>query len=188
MAPMPMYAHTICGVEQLADFSEHGVTHVLSLLDPAWPEIEAFEGFADHRRTILSFHDIIDPAEGKEMPGRQHVEAILEFGRGLSGPVNLLVHCHMGVSRSTAAMLTILAQAQPEMSESALFSHLREIRPQAWPNSVLIGLADDMLGREGRLVAALREHYAHQLEAEPKYREWMTRLGREREIRMGEGL
>lgn len=185
-----MYAHAICGVDQLPDYGGQGVTHVLSLLDPAWPAIDAFDGFAEHRRTILSFHDIIDPAAGKEMPGRQHVEAVLRLGQDLAvagGEIHLLVHCHMGVSRSTAAMLTILAQARPDKPESELFSHLRDIRPQAWPNSVLVGLADEMLDRKGRLVDGLRDHYARQLAAEPKYRDWMTRLGREREVEMGEG-
>ena len=35
--------------------------------------------------------------------------------------------------------------------------------PQAWPNSRMIGMADDLLGRGGRLVAALRRHYTAQM-------------------------
>jgi hypothetical protein len=48
----------------------------------------------------------------------------------------------------------------------------------------MITYADDLLGREGRLISALRRHYAHQLKHEPKFLDWMTRLGRHRELGM----
>jgi predicted protein tyrosine phosphatase len=94
----------------------------------------------------------------------------------------------MGISRSTAAMTALMAQADPAETEDALFARLREIRPQAWPNSVMIGFADEQLGRKGRLTQALRRHYAHQIEAQPKFRVWMNDLGRNLEIEMGSGL
>jgi hypothetical protein len=75
-----------------------------------------------------------------------------------------------------AAMLTLIAQANPEESEDSLFERLREIRPQAWPNSRMIAFADDLLGRNGRLTDALTRHYRHQVKALPHYTEWMTKL------------
>ena len=120
-----------------------------------------------------------------------HVEQILQFGTNLREGVServeghLLVHCHMGISRSTAAMMTLMAQADAAEDEDVLFARLREIRPQAWPNSVMIGFADAQLGRGGRLTQALRRHYAHQIEAQPQFRTWMNDLGRKREIEMG---
>ncbi|MBR7540181.1 dual specificity protein phosphatase family protein, partial [Mycobacterium tuberculosis] len=72
---------------------------------------------------------------------------------------HLLIHCHMGISRSTAAMLSLLAQTYPDESEVRLFERLRQIRPQAWPNSLMIQYADDLLGRNGKLVDELRRHY-----------------------------
>lgn len=181
---------TVCGIEELPVYGGRGVTHVLSLLDPDWPEIEAFESFGDHRRRTLRLHDIIAPAEGKTMPTPRHVGEILSFGAELVASRqdreegHLLVHCHMGVSRSTAAMLSLLAQVHPEEAEDRLFARLREIRPQAWPNSVMIGYADDQLDRGGRLVEALRRHYSHQIARDPDIAEWMTRLGRRREVDM----
>ena len=81
-------------------------------------------------------------------------------------------------------MMTLMAQADAAEDEDALFARLREIRPQAWPNSVMIGFADEQLGREGRLVAALRRHYGLQIKAQPNFVDWMTRLGRSRELEM----
>jgi predicted protein tyrosine phosphatase len=181
---------TVCGIDELSAYQAHRVTHVLSVLDPDWPEIDTFQSYGQHHRTTLRFHDIIDPQDSKILPAPQHVQEILRFGSDLLGSSSdrldghLLVHCHMGVSRSTAAMLSLLAQIHPSEDEDRLFARLREIRPQAWPNSLMITYADDLLGREGRLISALRRHYAHQLKHEPKFLGWMTRLGRHRELDM----
>lgn len=181
---------TVCGIDELSAHQARRVTHVLSVLDPDWPEIDTFQSYGQHHRTTLRFHDIIDPEDSRILPAPEHVQAILRFGSDLLGSStdrqdgHLLVHCHMGVSRSTAAMISLLAQIHPGEDEDRLFARLREIRPQAWPNSLMITYADDLLGREGRLIAALRRHYAHQLKHEPMFLDWMTRLGRHRELDM----
>lgn len=187
MIPPSISVLTICGIEELPSHGTRSVSHVLSVLDPDWPDIAAFADYGDHHRTTLRFHDIIEPADGKVMPTRDHLRQILDFGSSLrdaQGQGHLLVHCHMGVSRSTAAMLTLMAQAAPETAEEELFARLRGIRAQAWPNSVMVAFADDMLGREGRMVAALRDHYRLQIEHQPKFVEWMTVLERTRELDM----
>jgi predicted protein tyrosine phosphatase len=182
---------TVCGLEELASHGTGSVTHVLSILDPDLPDPAAFRAYARHHRTTLRFHDAIDPAPGLILPGAAHVETILAFGRSLapeaaaSDACHLLVHCHMGISRSTAAMLMLLAQARPQEDEDALIARLRAIRPQAWPNLRMIELADDLLGRRGRLAAALGPHYARQLAARPDMAEPMRRAGRGREVDMG---
>jgi predicted protein tyrosine phosphatase len=181
---------TICGIDELPDQQARAVTHVLSLLDPAWPEIDAFQSYGAHHRTTLHFNDIIEPVAGKVMPTSDDVARILAFGADLDRPLDgnnqghLLVHCHMGVSRSTAAMLSLLAQTNASAAEDELFQHLRSIRPQAWPNSLMIRYADDHLDRGGRLTQALRRHYGHQIKRDPHFIDWMTRLGRQREIGM----
>ncbi|WP_089174055.1 protein-tyrosine-phosphatase [Bosea sp. AS-1] len=181
---------TICGIEELPSNSAREVTHVLSVLDPDRAEIEAFDAYGEHHRVTLRFHDIIEPRPGQIMPAPEHVGAILNFGEGLRETAaarlkgHLLVHCHMGISRSTAAMLTLMAQADPDEGEDGLFARLREVRPQAWPNSVMVGFADAQLGRGGRLTEALGRHYGHQIAVQPKFRTWMNDLGRKRELEM----
>lgn len=178
----------ICGIDELASRSGHGITHVLSLVDPELPELEHFEAYGNMRRLVVKMHDIIEPKPGMVMPEPSHMKSILEFGHLVETESNsfgsLLVHCHMGVSRSTAAMTAIIAQAHPEESEDHVFETLRRIRPQAWPNSVMIQHADDQLGREGKLSAALRRHYGIQIKNDPKTGDWMTSLGRKREVEM----
>jgi predicted protein tyrosine phosphatase len=180
---------TICGLQELGSFQDAAVTHVLSILDPHYPDPQDFVAYKPHERLTLRFDDIIEPAPGQLPPERHHIEALLEFGKGLAAPegdplAHLLVHCHAGISRSSASMTILLAEARPESDEDALFAHIREIRPQAWPNSRMIGMADDVLGRGGRLVAALRRHYGIQMRQRPDLAEMIERVGRRQEVAM----
>ncbi|MBL8582554.1 MAG: protein-tyrosine-phosphatase [Rhizobiaceae bacterium] len=181
---------TVCGLSELEQHGSRGVTHVLSILDPEWPEPDGFRAYDRHHRTTLHFDDAIEPGTGILLPQPAHMEQVLEFGRRLATEASaadghLLVHCHMGISRSTAAMATLLAQLHPQENEDVIFAHLLAIRPQIWPNSRMIAFADQMLGRSGRMSAALTRLYARQLELRPDYARQMVALGRGREVEMG---
>jgi predicted protein tyrosine phosphatase len=181
---------TICGLEELGHHSARGVTHILSILDPKWAEPDVFAGYDSHHRTTLRFHDVIEPGPDLVLPRADHVEAILNFGRSLarderrSGNPHLLVHCHMGISRSTAAMAILMAQSNAAEREDQIFSQILALRPQAWPNSLMIEFADDLLSRQGRLVSALGGLYAQQLANRPKTEHFMRTHGRGREVDM----
>ena len=54
--------------------------------------------------------------------------------------------CVVRIAVVNAAMLMILAQAHPHETEDAVVRRLLQIRPQAWPNSRMIGFADERLG------------------------------------------
>jgi predicted protein tyrosine phosphatase len=175
---------TICGIDELGLHCEAGVTHVLSILDPGWPEPEAFGIFDPHRRLELRFHDVIEAGPGCVPPERLDVEQLLIFGRDLTKAkgTHLLVHCHAGVSRSTAAATLILAQARPHRpAEEALQTIVRQ-RPRAWPNLRILELGDALLERRGEIVAAARAHYRRVLEREPWMIEQMIEGGRGREV------
>jgi predicted protein tyrosine phosphatase len=130
------FVFTICGIQELPDHSATGITHVLSILDPGHPELEAFGAYGEHAKLELRFHDAIDPRPGEEMPQPHHVEALLRFGREMMaepGEKKLLVHCHAGVSRSTAATTLLLAQASPEIDAAAIMAEVARRREKAWP-------------------------------------------------------
>jgi predicted protein tyrosine phosphatase len=193
MTPASISLLTVCGLEELDQHRAGGVTHVLSILDPDWADPEAFGAFDPHHRTILRFHDVIEPGPGLQLPQAGDVEAVLAFGASLAHDAaerdegHLLVHCHMGISRSTAAMATLIAQAHPGEDEDRILARLKEIRPQAWPNLRMMEFADDLLGRGGRLVSALGRLYGRQLSERPRLAEVMRRLNRNREVEMAEG-
>jgi predicted protein tyrosine phosphatase len=175
---------TICGIDELGLHCEAGVTHVLSILDPGWPEPEAFGAFDPHRRLELRFHDVIDASPGALVPQTLDVEQLLTFGRDLTKArgSHLLVHCHAGISRSTAAATLILAQTRPDRSaEEALQVVVRQ-RPRAWPNLRILELGDALLERRGEVVDAARAHYRRVLDREPWLIEQMIDGGRGREV------
>jgi predicted protein tyrosine phosphatase len=119
------------------------------------------------------------------LPQRGDVEAILTFGRDAAEAGGLLIHCHAGISRSTAATLMILAQAHPHEAENELADRLLQNRPQAWPNSRMITFADELLDRHGRLSAATSRIYTRQLANRPELAEIMRRGNRAREVELG---
>ena len=121
---------TVCGLEELEGQSDRRVTHVLSILDPDWPDPESFSRWDRHHRLTLRFHDIVEPTEGQTLPERSDVERILAFGHDIAAEADsrqtghLLVHCHLGISRSSAAMTMLMAQADPDESEEQVLVRL----------------------------------------------------------------
>lgn len=176
---------TICGIPELGRHGAAGVTHVLSILDPGWPDPEAFDDFPAHDRVALRFHDVIGPVPGAVVPTPQDVAALLDFGRavGAAGAeAHLLIHCHAGVSRSTASAALLLAQAEPARPAEAVFAAIARLRPQAWPNLLLLELGERALGRSGELVPAVAAQYRRVLAADPAFGAFIEENGRGREV------
>ncbi len=191
MTPRASPLLTVCGLDEIEEHGSRAVTHVLSILDPGWPD-PAFGRYPPVSRTVLRFHDAVEPGPGVILPGEADAEAVLAFGRAVAadpgGPqAHLLVHCHMGISRSTAAMVAILAQAAPDGDEDGVVARVEAIRPQAWPNLRLIELCDAALGRAGRLTGAVGRLYRRRLDAKPDLADTMEKLGRGREVALARG-
>jgi predicted protein tyrosine phosphatase len=175
---------TICGIPELDEHCAAGVTHVLSILDPDWPDPPAFAAFPPHHRLALRFYDVIEPRPDRLAPASADVERLLAFGRepDLTAGSHLLIHCHAGVSRSTAAAALILAQAQPDRTAREAFEAVAQLRPRAWPNLRILEFGDALLGRNGEIVAAVAAIYRRVLERDPSFEEAMLNGGRSREL------
>ena len=184
---------TICGLEELAGHCEvAGVTHVLSILDPGFPEPDPLQNIDLNRRLKLHFHDVIEAMPGWIPPERWDLELLLAFGRNLSdaahqrhfisGESHLLVHCHAGVSRSTASAILLLAQHEPARAAHDIVGQVIRLRPRAWPNLRMIEMGDALLGRDGEIVAAVGALYRLALDREPGLAEAMISAGRGREV------
>lgn len=181
---------TICGISELPLHGTAGVTHVLSILDPDWPEPEAFVKFDPHHRLELRFHDVLAPVSGITIvPGEEHVARLLALGRDVDafGPAaHLLVHCHAGVSRSTAATALLFAQADPSRPAGDIVDQIARLRPRAWPNLRILELGDRALGRGGTLVAAVAAQYRRVLIADPEFGQMLRENGRGQEVALAE--
>jgi predicted protein tyrosine phosphatase len=175
---------TICGIPELGEHCAAGVTHVLSILDPDHPDPVAFAAFAPHHRLALRFNDIIEPEFDRLAPTHADVERMLDFtcALGEMADSHLLIHCHAGVSRSTASAALILAQAEPTRPAKDIFAAIVSIRPRAWPNLRMLEFGDAILGGNGEIVAAASTVYRGALEREPCLQEAMINGGRAREV------
>jgi predicted protein tyrosine phosphatase len=87
---------------------------------------------------------------------------VLAFARealtGHGDATHLLVHCRMGISRSTACALAILAAANPDAPASDLLAELLRIRPFVIPNPRLTQFADEILDRDDPLLPVVVSH------------------------------
>lgn len=104
---------------------------------------------------LLAMHDIVDATPDMTPPGLAHVERLIGFAQEWSRERATVVHCYAGISRSTAAAYIIAAALMPDRDEQELAQALRLASPSATPNQRLIALADELLGRRGRMVAAI---------------------------------
>ncbi|UGV27574.1 hypothetical protein E0H22_18915 [Rhodopseudomonas boonkerdii] len=126
---------------------------LLTLLSPS-AATQDWSGFARERHVQLSFHDIVELSPGLIAPDADVMQAILDFGRGAAGDRALLVHCWAGVSRSSAAAYAIACDRNPGY-EAEIADELRRRSPYVTPNRLMVKLADEMLGRDGRMNEAI---------------------------------
>lgn len=128
-------------------------SHMITLLDPAHI-VETPPGLTG-RHLRVGVNDIVEPMQGMILADSGMVERLVEFGRGWAATAPLLVHCWAGVSRSTATAFILACERNPDVDETRIASALRLASPTALPNRRFVALADDMLGRSGRMVEAI---------------------------------
>jgi len=143
----------VCAMADLADQAERRrPSGIVSLLNPdqSAPELPINVPWL-----VLRFNDIAVPAEGLVSPDLDTVARLLTFAAAFPPGTSLLLHCWMGISRSPAAAFILACARNPSRPEEALARALRLAAPSATPNPFLVRLADDRLGRDGRMSAAI---------------------------------
>lgn len=129
--------------------------HMISLVnDEVMRDLTTPLGVPRERHLRLTMNDITAPRDGHVAPSPEHVAALVDFMMSWDRGAPVLVNCLAGVSRSTAAAFTIVCALNPETDERRIARLLRESSPTAQPNPRLVGFADEVLGREGRMIAA----------------------------------
>ncbi len=149
---------TIAGIDELEGLEGAGFTRIISICEA---ELKAergcelllrrlFPGAAFH---FAYFDDVEFAREGG--PDRNNIYRILLFSQAFTPGDKILVHCRAGISRSTAIACAILCQHSPVGEEQQVVSQVRAIRSVMKPNFFIVKLADEILQRQGRLVAAV---------------------------------
>lgn len=134
--------------------ADHRPSHLVSLLSPQHM-IATPLGFDPDRHLKLGVNDVSDPAAGEYPPAREHIDKLIAFARGWDASRPFLIHCWAGISRSMASAYTILCDRLGRDREIEIALAMRRRAPHASPNALLVRHADEALGRNGRMVAAL---------------------------------
>lgn len=138
-----------------ATVAAHGALDVVTLIN-ADTVVERPSTVAPERHLFLGMNDIAAPAEGLTHPAESHLDDLLRFGLAWDRAQPLAIHCWAGISRSTAAAFILACAINPELDEKKLADELRRRAPSATPNPLLIEMADRRLGRNGRMIEAIR--------------------------------
>lgn len=145
----------VCSLARLEETVEQtGARHVVSLLgDEA--RLARPSGIAPENHLWLRLHDISAPLDGHIVPAEEHVSDLLKFVREWDRRAPLVVHCYMGISRSTASAFASVCALNPRRDEASIAKALRRASATATPNARIVSLADRLLGRGGRMIAAI---------------------------------
>jgi predicted protein tyrosine phosphatase len=145
----------VCSLARLHETVEDtGARHVVSLIGDEANVLRP-RGVAPENHLWLRLHDISSPLDGYIMPGEAHVADLIRFVRSWDRRAPLVMHCYMGISRSTASAYAGVCALNPQRDEAAIARALRRASPTATPNIRIVTLADRLLGRDGRMVAAI---------------------------------
>jgi predicted protein tyrosine phosphatase len=129
---------------------------VISVLDPGIPFPELGASYAG-RHLRLAFHDAHWAMPGVTLPSPEHIGRLLAFLDAWEPEESLLVHCRAGIGRSTATAFVAACHRNPETPELRIAGELRRIAPLSRPNEKLVEIADALLERRGRMLAAIVE-------------------------------
>lgn len=136
--------------------AQSGPAKVVSLLSPG-SDFPAFDGFGEDRHMRVEINDILVDMEDRKAPGEHHVENLVGFLEKWHPDDALLVHCWAGMSRSTATALIAACMHNPDTDEAVIGQTLAKASPTAFPNTRIVALADEMMGRGGRMARAAEE-------------------------------
>ncbi|MCB1501475.1 MAG: tyrosine phosphatase family protein [Bauldia sp.] len=147
----------VCPLSRIAEtVAKSNASHLVSLINDGTPVMRP-QSIPEANHLFLGINDIVDPMDGMVLPGHNHVEQLIAFVGGWEADRPIVVHCFAGISRSTAAAFITLCALKPERDEADIARRMRAASRHALPNSRLVAVGDDILGRNGRMVDAVRE-------------------------------
>lgn len=161
---------SILGLAEVCHGLPKDISHVVSLVDPSTALPRSLEAVPYERRLVLRVHDALDSTDGRVMPTRKDALALCDYADKIDRNQlsHLLVHCHMGRSRSAAAATVILLRLGCPSPREA-FLRVVEVRSPVWPNWTLLEHGDDVLGCRGELLRECEHLYRQVRERFPEW-------------------
>ncbi len=145
----------VCSLARVASTTKMtGARSLVTLINKDTP-VERPAVIAAENHLFVAISDIIANTEGQILADETHIQTLLDFVKRWDRAAPILIHCYAGVSRSTAAAFITACALRPDRPEDEIARHIRTASPTATPNAHLVSLADAMLGRSGRMIAAV---------------------------------
>ena len=152
---------TIASLDEVEMLAGTPFTKIISINDAYLGEERGYERrikayFPKARAVFSYFNDVDYPTD--DGPQENEIGLLLDFSQRFTVADKILIHCRAGVSRSTALAYAVICQHSQPGQEAEAFAYLRQIRPQLFPNALVVKMADRILKRKGRLLAAVKTH------------------------------
>jgi predicted protein tyrosine phosphatase len=145
VCPLSLVPHTVAAAK---------ASHLVSLINDQTPVIRP-QSIAAENHLFLGINDIVEPTDGMVTPAEEHVSELLTFIDRWDRKAPIVVHCFAGISRSTAAAFVTLCAISPGRDEADIARRMRAASRFASPNPLIVRLADELLGRRGRMTSAI---------------------------------
>ncbi len=145
----------VCSLSRLNETVEDtGARHVVSLIgDEARlerPTGIAPENISGSSSTTFPPRSTVTSCRAKSMSPISSISCVAGTGARRSSCI-----ASPGISRSTASAYAAVCALNPERDENSIAQALRHASPTATPNIRIVSLADQFLGRDGRMIAAI---------------------------------
>jgi predicted protein tyrosine phosphatase len=141
-----LWLGNVCAATDSAFLTQYNITRIVNMA-VEWNSLcEAKE--ARWQRRCFALDDVTD--SDAEATGRLLVEAAAAVAELRAQGHTVLVHCNMGVSRSSAVVLRHLMDREPTLMYSEALGRLRRLRSVARPNALFEALLDTLAERKRR--------------------------------------
>jgi predicted protein tyrosine phosphatase len=152
---------TIASLDEVEMLAGTPFTKIISINDAHLEEEGGYERrikmYFPKARAVFSYFDDVDHST-EDGPQENEIGLLLDFSQRFTMADKILIHCRAGVSRSTALAYAVVCQHSQPGQETEAFAYVRQIRPQLFPNGLVVKMADRILKRKGRLLAAAKTH------------------------------
>ena len=139
-----LWLSNVCGAVDTEFLALHKVTRTVSMAGE-WCVLRSRPGLL---RQCLSLDDSVTQDAVEAHFFLRHGADLIEHGRALNETV--LVHCNMGVSRSSAAVIRYLLNRDPRLTYEEALAVVRRARPIAQPNALFESLLNSPAERKRR--------------------------------------
>ena len=156
----------ICSKKEAEDHfaSDPNIRAAISIVDPPQGGLEVKRpyGLKNIPNTLkLTFDDVGSNHFAWDIaPSEEDIQRIINFATRLKAENitgKLLVHCHAGISRSSAAAFICKCVWEGPGKEAEILQYIYKIRPIAMPNDLMVAIGDKLLSRNTQMIDALRE-------------------------------